>query len=159
MIMRGNHLDCVKSWLNNINEIRCKSTLGHLFFVLENTIVRTSDCFAQEWFVLKKSVATYLTNCMKYYSRKFYMIYLLINKKMLRRPWTMVIVSLNCSVRKCKINLYNDWYRKSNFPDVFYFGANHSLLVHNHIMTIAILVFLNLTNHKVMKECDDIILR
>ena len=70
----------------------------------------------------------------------------------------MVIVSLNFSIRKCKINLYNDWYRKSNFPDVFYFGVNHSLLVHNHIMAIAVLVFLNLTNHKVMKECDDIIL-
>ena len=128
------------------------------FFVLENTIARTSVCFAQEWFVLKKRVATYLTNWMKYFSRKFYMTYLLINKKMLTRPWTMVIISLIFSIRKCKINSYNDWYMRSNFPDVFYFGANHLLLVHNHIMTITIWVFLNLTNHKMMKECDGIIL-
>ena len=57
------------------------------------------------------------------------------------------------------MNLFNDWYRKSNFPDVFNFGADHPLLVHNSIMTIAIRVFLNLTYHEVMKECDGIILR
>ena len=68
-------------------------------------------------------------------------------------------ISFNCSFRKSKINLFNDWYRKSNFHDVFYFGANHPLLVQNPIMAIAIRVFLNLTYHKVMKECDGTILR
>ena len=68
-------------------------------------------------------------------------------------------ISFNCSFRKSKINLFNDWYRKSNFHDVFYFGANHPLLVQNPIMAIAIRVFLNLTYHKVMKECDGTVLR
>ena len=54
-------------------------------------------------------------------------------------------ISLNCSIQKSKINPYSDWYRKSNFPNMSYFGANHPLLAHNHIMTIAIRVFFFLT--------------
>ena len=96
---------------------------------------------------------------MKCGSRKFYKIYLLIKKKNAYEALNYRHISLNCSIRKSKINPYSDWYRKSNFPDLFYFGANHPLLVHNHIMTITIRVFFNLTYHKVMKGCDGIILR
>ena len=41
---------------------------------------------------------------------------------------------------------------------MFYFGANHPLLIHNDIMSIAIRDFFNLTDYKVIKVCDVIIL-
>ena len=128
------------------------------FFVLKNTMVRASVCFAQEWFILDKTCGNTgigwnitLDNFIRCtcWSRK----------KNAYEALNYRHISLNCSFRKSKINPYNDCYRKYNFPDVFYFGVNHPLLVHNQIMTIAIRVFfLKLTYHKVIKECDGIIL-
>ena len=139
--MLCNHQQILGIVLSSTNHIRCKFTLGHLFFfVLKNAMVRAYVCFAQEWFILDKTCGNIgigwnitLDNFIRCtcWSRK----------KNAYEALKYRHISLNCSCRKSKINPYNDCYRKYNFPDVFYFGANHPLLLHNQIMTIAIRAF------------------
>ena len=140
--MHCNHERIIGIVLNSINQIGCKSTLGHLFFCSRKHNSKNICLLCTRMICFEKIVVTYLKNWMKYYSRKFYTIYLLIKKKKnAYEALNYCHISLNCSIQKSKINPYNDWYRKSNFSEVFYFGANHPLLVHYHIMTIAIRVF------------------
>ena len=47
-------------------------------------------------------------------------------------------LSFNCSIAKSKVNPHNKWYRRANFLNMFYLDANHLLIIHNHILTIAI---------------------
>ena len=67
-------------------------------------------------------------------------------------------LSLNYFIKNSKINPYNDWYRKVNFPDMNYLGAKHLLLIHNHILTISIRVFFNVTYNRVITECNGLLL-
>ena len=80
----------IRIMLNSINQIRCKSTLGHLFFCSRKHDSKNICLLCTRIFVLKKRVVTYLTNWIKYYSQNFYTIYLLIKKKMLMKPSTIV---------------------------------------------------------------------
>ena len=89
--MLCNHQQILGIVLSSTNHIRCKFTLGHLFFfVLKNAMVRASVCFAQEWFILDKTCGNIgigwnitLDNFIRCtcWSRK----------KMLTRPWSIVI--------------------------------------------------------------------
>ena len=79
--MHCNHERIIGIVLNSINQIGCKSTLGHLFFCSRKHNSKNICLLCTRMICFEKIVVTYLKNWMKYYSRKFYTIYLLIKKK------------------------------------------------------------------------------
>ena len=140
--MLCNHQQILGIVLSSTNHIRCKFTLGHLFFFFCSQKYDSKRiCLLRARMIYFGETCGNIGIGWNITLDNFIRCTCWSRKKNAYEALNYRHISLNCSFRKSKINPYNDCYRKYNFPDVFYFGVNHPLLVHNQIMTIAIRVF------------------